>query len=136
MGQQLALQYRNYADMADTAQAAADDAKKEVKDTFTAGAQKLYDDLKKNEDEYIEKRQQLSSLVDVPKGLPLAPGDPTKGNGSSSGSSSMPTDQTEAIQKKLENYTVKSIEDQAAIAQDAYKSRLDAITDATNRYGI
>ena len=47
----------------------------------------------------------------------------------------MPTDQTEAIQKKLENYTVKSIEDQAAIAQDAYKSRLDAITDATNRYG-
>ena len=81
MGQQLALQYRNYADMADAAQDRADKAKQEVKDTFTEGAQQLYDDLQKNEDEYIAKRQQLSSLVDVPKGLPLAPVDTTSGSG-------------------------------------------------------
>ena len=87
------------------------------------------------DDQLINLRQQSLNLSQTPSGLKIAPEDPTKGNGSSSGSSSMPTDQTEAIQKKLENYTVKSIEDQAAIAQDAYKSRLDAITDATNRYG-
>ncbi len=89
------------------------------------------------DDQLINLRQQSLNLSQTPDGLKIATdtSTPTSGSGSTGGSSSIPMDQTEAIQKKLENYAVKSIEDQAAIAQDAYKSRLDAITDATNRYG-
>lgn len=83
------------------------------------------------DNQLINLRQQSINLSQAPSGLKIAPESTTK----EKGTKSMPTDQTEAIQKKLENYEVKSIEDQAAIAQDAYKSRLDAITDATNRYG-
>lgn len=99
--------------------------------TISGGTADLQAQKSELDQQIIGLKQQSLNLAQVPSGLKIAtePKDKTKGP------KNAPVDTSEQIQKKLDNYNVKSIEDQAAIAQDRYKSRLDAITDATNRYG-
>lgn len=94
----------------------------------TAELQQQKSDL---DQQIISLKQQSLNLAEIPGGLKIA----TEKEGKTKGQKAAPADTSEQIQKKLDNYNVKSIEDQAAIAQNNYKSRLDAITDATNRYG-
>ena len=129
-GKLLKQDYIDLADARDAAQKKADEANDAVQKVFKQGAGDLQEKLADINKQYIDAQQQSMKLAEIPDGLKTATEPASKG-----GPKNAPADTSEQIQKKLDNYNVKSIEDQAAIAQSNYKSRLDAITDATNRYG-
>ena len=130
-GKKLRDTYYQLYDLREKHLAEAEKYKSREQKVYESGIEGTVERLAQIDKETIDAQQQSMKLSEVPEGLKIAtePVDNTKGP------KTAPMDTSEQIQKKLDNYNVKSIEDQAAIAQSNYKSRLDAIADATNRYG-